>query len=144
MKSLLFFRRATLLALLVAVSLSACKKSNSDPAPDMGARVAGQYNYSELTTGGKTYPASQTNLKGGILVTRESATTVSIELNFQIKSTGETYAEDSASNVTVVETSGGNVEYRYGGNVIAKGSGNKISIEGEGPDGEPLTISATK
>ena len=146
MKSLLFFRRSALLALLFAVSLSACKKSTSDPAPapDLAARVAGQYNFSELTTGGKTYPASQTNLKGGFTVTRETATTVSMAINLQLKSTGETYAEDSADNVTVAEVSGGTIEFRSGGTVIARTNGNKISIEGEGPDGASLTISATK
>ncbi|WP_420147364.1 hypothetical protein [Spirosoma sp.] len=144
MKSLLFFRRPALLAILFVASLSACKKQDSVLTPDLGARVAGQYNFSEASSGGKTYPASQTNLKGGIVVTRESATTVSIELSFQLKSTGETYAEDAADNVTVTETSGGNIEYRYDGTVIARGNGNKISVEGEGPDGAPITLTSTK
>lgn len=143
MKALLFFRRSALLALFFAVFMTACKKSDSAPAPDLAARVAGQYNYSELTTGGKTYPANQTNLKGGINVTRQSATTISITLNLQLK-TGETYIDDEASNVTVVETSGGIVEFRYDGDVIAKANGNKISIEGTGPDGKDMTITASK
>ena len=136
--------RAVLLALFVAASLSACKKSNSDPAPDLAARVAGQYTFSELATGGKTYPASQTNLKGSINVTRQTPTTVSMSVSLNLKSTNETYAEDSVDNVTVSETSSGNVEFRSGSTVIARATGNKISIEGAGDDGVDLTIYATK
>lgn len=146
MKSTLFFRRSALLALLFVASLTACKKSNSDPAPapDLSSRVAGQYNFSELSAGGKTLPASQTNLKGSISVIRQTATTVSMQVNISLKSTGEAYLEDSADNITVTETSGGNVEYSLDGDVIARSNGNKLSIDGETPSGDEFTISATK
>jgi lipopolysaccharide export system protein LptA len=146
MKSVLFFRRSALLALLFAVSLTACKKSNSDPAPapDIADRVAGQYNFSELSAGGQTIPASKTNLKGGIVITRQTATTVSIQVALSLKSTGEAYLEDSVDDVTVTEASGGTVEYSLDGDVIARSNGNKISIDGEDADGEEFTISATK
>ncbi|CAN5534801.1 hypothetical protein BH09BAC4_BH09BAC4_16540 [soil metagenome] len=144
MKTLVSFRTA-LLALLVVASLSACKKTDAETAaPDLAGRVAGQYNFSELSAGGKTYPASETNLKGNITVTRQTATTVSMKVNLALKSTNETYADDSAENVTVVETSGGTVEFRYNTNVIARANGNKLSIDGAGADGVDLTISATK
>lgn len=143
MKALLFFRRSALLAFLFAVSLTACKKSEMAPAPDLASRVSGQYTYSELTSGGKTYPANQTNLAGGIKITRQTATTVSMAVTFTLK-TGETYAEDSVDNVTVTETSSSTVEFRSGSYVIARATGNKISIDGDGPDGEAVTISATK
>lgn len=144
MKTRVSFRTA-LLALLVVASLSACKKSDSETAaPDLASRVAGQYNFSELSASGKTYPASETNLKGSITVTRQTATTVSMKVNLALKSTNETYADDSVENVTVVETSGGNVEFRYNNNVIARANGSKLSIDGEGADGVDLTISANK
>jgi hypothetical protein len=96
-----------------------------------------------LTSDGKTYPASQTNLKGTIKVTRQTATTVSMDVNLLLK-TGETYAEDSVDDVTVMEKSGGTVEFRSGSYVIARATGTKISIDGDGPDGNTVTISATK
>ena len=144
MKTLVSFR-AALVALLLVASLAACKKSDSETvAPDLAGRVAGQYNFSELSTGGKTYPASETNLKGSITVTRQTATTVAMKVNLALKSTNESYADDSAENVTVTEKSAGNVEFSYNGNVIARANGNKISIDGSGTDGVDLTISATK
>ncbi len=145
MKTLVSFRLPVLLLLLVIASLTGCKKGdNTEPAPDVAARVSGQYSFSELATGGKTYPASQTNLKGTITVTRQTATTVSMQLNIRLKSTNEAYADESAEGVTVSETGSGNVEYQLDGTVIARGSGNKISIEGEGDDGVAFTLTATK
>ena len=143
MSTRLSFRIFTILAILFVASLSACKKTDTDLNPDLGARVAGTYTFSELATGGKTYPASETNLKGTITVTRQSATTVSIKMNLLLKSTNEVYADDAASNVSGVET-GGTVELQYNNNVIAKINGNKLSVEGEDGTGEVFTISATK
>lgn len=145
MKTFVSFRLPVLLMLLVIASLTGCKKGdNTEPAPDVAARVSGQYAFSELAAGGKTYPASQTNLKGTITVTRQTATTVSMQLNIRLKSTNEAYADESAEGVTVSETGSGNIEYQLDGTVIAKGSGNKISIEGEGDDGVAFTLTATK
>lgn len=147
MKSLLFFRRSALLALFFAASLTACKKSNSDPAPapDLASRVAGQYTLSEIVTGGTTYKASDTNLKGGINVTRQTSTTISMQLDFRLKSTDETYADGSADNVTVSETGGGNIELLNAkGIVIAKVNNNKISVVGDGPDGKEMTLISSK
>ena len=145
MKTIISFRLPVLLMLLVIASLTGCKKSdNNTPAPDLAARVAGQYSFSELAAGGKTYPASQTNLKGTITVTRQTATTVAMQLNIRLKSTNEAYADESVENVTVSEKSNGNVEYQLDGTVIARGSGSKISIEGEGDDGVAFTLTATK
>jgi hypothetical protein len=144
MNTLFSFRRSALLVLLVAASLSACKKENSDAAPDLASRVAGSYNFSELVTGGKSYPASETNLKGTMNVTRQTATTVSIDVAIKLKSTNEFFIEDSADNVAVVDAGSGKVEYRLNGNVIATSNGNKLSISGEDDNGVDLTVSATK
>ncbi|GAB4018902.1 hypothetical protein [Spirosoma koreense] len=144
MKTFVLFRRSALLALLFAVSLSACKKSNSDPAPDLASRVAGTYTYSEFVTGGKSYPASGTNLKGTITVTRQTASTVDMKMNLTLKSTGDVFADDAASSVNVTEASGGNIELTYQGTVIARVNSNKISVDGEDPQSGTFTINATK
>jgi len=144
MKTYFSFYRPLMLAILFVASLSACKKNNTDPAPDLASRVAGTYSYSELVAGGQTYPASKTDLKGTMNVTRQSATTVSIIVDFRIKSTNEVFLQDSADDVTVVDAGSGNIEYRLNGNVIAKGTTSKLSITGEDNSGAELTISATK
>lgn len=139
------FRLSALLVLLLAVLVTACKKGeNADPSPDLAARVAGTYTYSELKTGGKTYKASDTNLKGTISLTRQTATTVAIKLAIVNKSTNESFADDAADDVDVVDLGSGNVELHYNGNTIAKISGNKISIEGEDDAGTEFTLSASK
>ncbi|GAB3943133.1 hypothetical protein GCM10028805_08870 [Spirosoma harenae] len=131
--------------MLFAVSLSSCKKeSANDPSPDMGARVAGTYTFSELTTKGKTYPASETNLKGTITLVRKSATSVSIKMSLLLKSTNEVFADDAADNVTLVDAGSGTVELTYQGVTIARVNGNKISTDGEDESGAAFTISATK
>ncbi|GAB2540246.1 hypothetical protein [Spirosoma aerophilum] len=145
MKTISYFRFSAWLVLLVSVSLASCKKGdNSDPAPDLAARVAGTYTYSEIVAGGKTYPASETNLKGTITLSRQTATTVAIQLAIVNKSTNEAFADDSADDVTVAEVNNGNIELRYNGNVIAKIKGSKISIDGEDDAGTSFTLMATK
>lgn len=144
MNSFFSFRCSALLVFLFAASLTACKKDNADPAPDLASRVAGTYTFSELATGGKTYQAKDTNLKGSISVNRQTATTVSIAVNIRLKSTDETFLDDSADDVTVVDMGSGAVEYRLNSTVIAKGSTNKLSISGEDEDGVALTLTATK
>lgn len=146
MKTLLSsFRLSALAVLFLVAALTGCKKgSNADPVPDLASRVAGQYTFSELTAAGKTYPASQTNLKGTIIVTRQTATTVSVKASINLKSTNEVYADDLVDDVTVTETGGNNVEFQADGTVIARGTGSKISIEGEGADGVSFTLTATK
>lgn len=145
MKTQVTFRFSALLMLLFIASLTSCKKgADVAPAPDLAARVAGTYTYSEIMTGGKTYPASDTNLKGTITLARETATSVSIQLAILNKSTNEVFADDSATGVSVSEASNGNVELKYQGNVIAKISGSKISIEGSDDAGTDFTLTATK
>lgn len=145
MKTRLTFRFSAFLVLLFMASLTSCKKGTEvAPAPDLASRVAGTYTYAELTTGGKTYPAGDTNLKGTITLGRQTASTVSIQLAIINKSTNETFADDAAEGVSVTEAGNGNVELRYQGNVIAKVNGNKISIEGEDETGTSFTLTATK
>ncbi|SOD81584.1 hypothetical protein [Spirosoma fluviale] len=145
MNSQFNFRFSALLILLVATLVTACKKGdNVVPSPDLGAQVAGTYTYSELKTGGKTYPASDTNLKGTIKLTRQTATTVAIQLAIVHKATNETFADDAAEDVEVVESGIGNIELHYNGDTIAKIKGTKISIEGEDDAGTLFTLFATK
>ncbi|MCX6216096.1 hypothetical protein [Spirosoma sp.] len=145
MNNIIDIRFSALLILLVAALVTACKKDdNNAPTPDLGTQVAGMYTYSELKTEGKTYPASDTNLKGTITLTRQTPTTVAIQLAIVHKATNETFADDAAKDVDVVESASGTIELHYNGDTIAKINGSKISIEGEDDAGTVFTLSATK
>lgn len=137
--------RSLLLALLVAFSFTACKKGN-DPAPaaDLATRVAGQYTYSELAYGGKTLPADQTNLKGTITITRQTASTISMDLNIRQKSTNDEFMVLSADGMDVSESGSGDVSFRYEGEQVAVLKGNKLTVNGEDDDNVKFSLSATK
>lgn len=145
MKTPLLSFRSLLLALLVALSFTACKKGN-DPAPaaDVATRVAGQYTYSELSYGGKTLPADQTNLKGSISITRQTASTVSMNLNIRQKSTNDEFMVLSVDGMDVSESGNGDVSFRYEGEQVAVLKGNKLTINGEDDDNVRFSLSATK
>lgn len=144
MKHVFRFRFVWLALLLSTTLFSACKKA-ADPAPaDLATRVAGQYTFSELSYNGKTLPASQTNLKGSVTLTRSTPTTVAMALDIRLKSTGDEFMVISADNVEVSEASGGEVSFRYEGERIATLSGSKLTINGEDDDNVPFKLSATK
>ncbi len=134
------------LALVLSATLfSACKKSGVDPAPaDLATRVAGQYTFSELSYNGKTLPASQTNLKGSVTLSRSTATTVEMALDIRMKSTGEEFMVLTADEIEVSEGGSGDVSFRYEGERIATLNGNKLTINGEDEDNVPFKLMATK
>jgi hypothetical protein len=139
------FRFVWLALLLSATLFSACKKSGVDPQPaDLATRVAGQYTFSELSYNGKTLPASQTNLKGSVTITRSTASTVEMALDIRMKSTGEEFMVVTADDIEVSEASGGDVSFRYEGERIASLSGSKLTINGEDEDNVPFKLTATK
>jgi uncharacterized glyoxalase superfamily protein PhnB len=144
MKSLIRFRIAWLALLLSAALFTACKKG-TDPAPaDLATRAAGQYTYSELTYDGKTLPASETNLKGNINVTRTTGTTVALALDIRLKSTNEEFMVVTADGVEVAEAGSGDISFRYEGEQVATLKGSKLTINGEDESNVPFRISATK
>ena len=143
MKTFLTQYRAALLMLLVALSISACKKDSNEPSPDLGTRAAGQYTFSELTFDGKTLPASQTNLKGTVSVVRQTATNVSMELNITSKSTNEDFLVGSVDNIDLVN-SGSDVEFRAQGDKVATLSSKKLTIRGRDDNDVEFSIIATK
>ena len=146
MKSATHFTK-TMLAFMVSLLVFTSCKQNTDstPAPvaDLATRTAGQYTYSELSYGGKTLPASQTDMKGSIIVTRKTATTVNMVLDFRIKSTGDEFLVLTADDVQVTEA-GDEVSFVYQGSTVGKLKANKLTISGEDDANVPFGISATK
>jgi hypothetical protein len=144
MKSVLRIRFAWLALLLSASLLTACKKE-AEPAPaDLATRVAGQYTFSELAYDGKTLPASQTNLKGKVDVTRQTGNTVTMALDIRLKSTNDEFMVLTADGVEVVDAGSAGVSFRYQGEQVATLNSNKLTINGEDDNNVPFRISATK
>ncbi|MBO0952596.1 hypothetical protein [Fibrella forsythiae] len=146
MKTVPTFSRMMLAFMLGILMFTSCKKDNDttpSPMADLATRIAGQYTYSELSYGGKTRPADQTDMKGSIVVTRKTATTVNMVLDFRIKSSGEEFLVLSADDVQVTET-GGEVSFMYQGSKVGILKANKLTINGEDDANVPFGISATK
>lgn len=140
------FLRAGLLVLLTAATLTACKQNN-DPQPessDLAGRVTGQYTYASLTTGGKTYPADETSLKGGVTVTRQSETSVTMQFNIRSTATNQPFLDGSATDITLNEAGNGEVNFVHEGETVAKGGKNKLLINGVDDNDEEFTITLKK
>jgi|GEM_PF-3165070 len=138
--------RAGLLTLLVAATLTACKQ-NSDPQPessDLAARVTGQYTYASLTTGGKTYPADETSLKGGVTVTRQSENSVTMQFNIRSTATNQPFLDGSATGITLREAGNGEVDLVHEGETVARGGKNKLVINGVDDNNDEFTITLKK
>ncbi|MPR36823.1 hypothetical protein [Salmonirosea aquatica] len=144
MKSTLYIRRISLLMLLIAASLSSCKKDKDPVAPDAATTVAGNYTYSELTFNGQTLPASQTNLKGSISLTRQTATQVTIDVNLRSKSDNSEFIVENVDGVEVADLGSGTYGLRYESEEFAQVKGNKVILKGVDEDGVNFTITASK
>ncbi|GHB75320.1 hypothetical protein [Persicitalea jodogahamensis] len=144
MKSTLYLRRISLLMLLITVTLSSCKKDKEDVAPDAATTVAGNYAYSEITFNGKTLPADQTNLKGSVGITRQTATQVTININLRSKSDNSEFIVENVDGIEVADLGNGSYGLRYDGEEFAQVKDEKIMIKGVDEDGVNFTITATK
>lgn len=138
------FRHFCLLLLLMGVSLASCKKEHDSIAPDAASAVAGKYTYSELSYGGKTLPADQTDLKGTLSLVRQTASQITFKIDVRIKSSNEEFLVENVEDVEVAELGNGAYGLRYEGEEFAQVKGNKVSIKGVDEDNVKFTISATK
>ncbi len=144
MKNYLYFRRITLLMLLATAALTSCKKDKDAVAPDAATSVAGNYTYSELTFNGNTLPAAETNLKGSISLTRQTATQVTINVNLRSKSDNSEFIVENVDGVEVADLGSGSYGLRYDSEEFAQVKGNKLTLKGVDEDGVTFTITATK
>lgn len=144
MKKVMYLRRISLLMFVIAAALSSCKEKNEPVAPDTATTVAGTYTYSELTFNGQTLPGSQTNLKGSISLTRQTATQVSVNVNLRSKSDNSEFIVEDVEGVEVADLGSGNFGLRYASEEFAQVKGNKLVLKGVDEDGVNFTITATK
>ncbi|HEV7351205.1 hypothetical protein [Telluribacter sp.] len=144
MKNFNYFRCIPVLMLLLVASLSACEKNKEIVAPDAATTVAGQYTYSELNLNGKTLPASQTDLKGTVSLTRETATSVTMVLNIRMKSDNSEFLVDNLDETEVVDLGSGLYSLRLEGQEFAQIKDKKLTIKGVDTGGVSFSIAATK
>lgn len=143
MKLFVNARRSVLLVLFAAVSFTACKKE-VEPEPDMASRVAGTYTYTEAKIGGKTYPASQTNIKGSVKLIKETANTITLDLNIRTKSDNSDFLVGSVENVDLTDAGNGTIGLRVESDEVAQVKGSKITIKSTDDTGAQFTITAEK
>lgn len=144
MKNTLYIRHISLLMLMIAATLSSCKKDKDPVAPDAATTVAGNYAYSELTFNGQTLPGDKTDLKGSVTLTRQTATQVKVAANIRIKSSNAEFIVADAEGVEVADQGNGSYGLRYEGEEFAQVKGNKLILKGVDEDGTNFTITATK
>ncbi len=137
-----YFTRAAVTAMVCIAALTGCKKE-ADPSPELSARVTGSYTISSIETGGKTYPAVQTNLKGGLKVVRESETSVGIDLNITTKDNGE-FLQGNVGGVSVTDAGNGEVNLVKDGDSFGKGGNGQISIKVSDTNDQDMVITLKK
>ncbi|GAB3178046.1 hypothetical protein [Telluribacter humicola] len=139
-----YFRIIPLLMILMVTVLSSCKKDKDIIAPDAATAIAGQYTYSELTYNGKTLPANQTDLKGSVKLTRQTASLVDIALNIRIKSSDSEFLVGTLDGADVIDQGSGNYSLSYENDEFGQIKGEKLTIKGVDSDGVSFTITAKK
>ncbi|MVM33856.1 hypothetical protein GO755_27720 [Spirosoma sp. HMF4905] len=143
-------RRASLAALLLVGSLSACKQQatevNPAPAPvsELSSRVSGQYTLKQVTANGQVYSADDADLKGGAKISRVSATSVNLDLDINTLSTNEAVMNGSVSGLTLTDAGNDEVNLVKGSDTIGKGSSNKLTLNVKGGDGVAYGLIMTK
>lgn len=131
--------------LMGSTLFTACKKNVEPVAPaDAATQAVGKYTYSELSYNGKTLPASETNLKGSVTITRETESTVEMDLDIRQKSSNGEFMVFSVDGVDVIDQGSGNLSFKYDGEEVAKLKGKKLTINGVDDDNVKFTIVATK
>jgi hypothetical protein len=136
------FVRTTLMAVMVISVMTGCKKE-IEPSPELSARVTGSYTISKIETGGKTYSAAQTNLKGGVSVTRESDSSVGMDLNITTKDNGD-FLQGSVDGISLTDAGNGEVNLVKDGDSFGKGGNGKVSIKVSDTNDQEMVITLTK
>ncbi len=136
------FARTAVMAVLCIAALTGCKKE-IEPSPELSARVTGSYTIASIETDGKTYPAVQTNLKGGLTVVRESETSVGIDLNITTKDNGD-FLQGNVSGVSVTDAGNGQVNLMKSGDNFGKGGNGQISIKVSDTNDKDMVINLKK
>lgn len=140
----LLFNKTTFVIFFLVALCSACKKDKSDPEPDVAQQASGTYTFSALETGGVTYPASQTTIKGTVKLTRSDANTIDVDFDIRQKQTNAEFMVGNFSDITVSKGSNNEIDLFYDGERAGFIKENKIHVFGSDEEDEEFTLIATK
>lgn len=145
MKALRYSLKPVLgLLMVLSLLLTSCgKDKENDPAPDLAAKIAGTYSFTEIIFQGETIPAIETSVKGNIKITRATESTVDVDLNIRQKSTNDEFMVELVKGV-VVSPGNGTIDLFFEGKKVAEVKGNRLSVNSADGDDEPFTLVATK
>ncbi|WP_234736745.1 hypothetical protein [Tellurirhabdus bombi] len=124
------------LLLILPLMLTSCKKDN-DVDPDLAKKIAGNYTFSSIIMDGKTYDIDETNISGEADLERETATTVTLSLDFSI---GKQSNSGSIKSIELKDAGNGEVELAKDGDYIGTAGNGKFSFKMTDSEGNKFTI----
>ena len=143
MKALHYSLKSILgICLMFTVLLSSCEK-DKEATPDLATQIAGNYSLTEVVLQGQSIPASQTNIKGTIKITRATETTIDADFNIRQKDNNEEFIVGQVKGI-MVSSGSSSIDLFYEGEKVATVKGNKISINSVDENDEEFTLVATK
>ncbi|RFS16166.1 hypothetical protein [Emticicia sp. C21] len=144
MKALRYSLKSVLgICMILSLFLTSCKDNGKDPAPDLATQIEGNYAFTEVVVDGQTVPASQTNIKGTVKITRATETTVDVDLNIRQKTSNEEFLVGKVTGVVASQGSG-IINLIYEGENVGSVKGNKLSIKSVDENDEHFTLVAVK
>ncbi|MBA4850999.1 hypothetical protein [Emticicia sp. BO119] len=145
MKALRYSLKSVLgICMMLSLFLTSCDKNKEkDPAPDLATQIEGNYAFTEVVIDGQTIPATQTNIKGSVKITRATETTVDVDLNIRQKTTNEDFLVGKVTGVIASQGSG-IINLIYEGENVGSVKGNKLSIKSVDETDQEFTLVAVK
>jgi hypothetical protein len=129
---------------LFAISMSGCKESNVEPEPaDLAAKIAGTYTFSEMEWKDRTISASESNLKGTIVITKKGDALIEAKFDLRLKADDIEFMVYEIPNIRVSESSG-MIELYYETDRIGQVTGKKLKISAIDEVDEHFFLSLTR
>jgi hypothetical protein len=142
MKALHYSLKSVLgICIILSLFLTSCKEKET--APDLATQIEGNYAFTEVVLDGQTIPASQTNIKGSVKITRATETTVDVDLNIRQKSNNDEFLVGKVTGVKASQGSG-IIDLIYEGENVGSVKGNKLSIKSVDEKDQEFTLVAIK
>jgi hypothetical protein len=144
MKALRYSLKSVLgICMMLSLFLTSCTDKEKDAAPDLATQIEGNYAFTEVVLDGQTVPASQTNIKGSVKITRATETTVDVDLNIRQKTSNEEFLVGKVTGV-IASQGTGIINLIYEGENVGSVKGNKLSIKSVDEKDQEFTLVAVK
>lgn len=135
-------QKSILMLLFIGVSLTACEKEK--PEPDLATKASGKYTYSEMIFREQTIPASQTTIKGTIIIKKRASEAVDVVLDIRQKTSNDEFMAYPIDDVTISSGENNAINFFQEGKRVAQLKGNKLYLNGVDESDESFTLVATK